>query len=108
MLPTGLLHNSLKHRIQHPLGTSVKQEKVERRNSVNNGKRANVKSSMSLLNYSQQTTLANQALKCSFHLKSFVMEIAGIDSREKRSAHACLPCFRRIFAIEIIRDNKTN
>ena len=78
MLPTGLLHNSLKHRIQHPLGTSVKQEKVERRNSVNNGKRANVTSSMSLLNYSQQTTLANQTLKCSFHLKSFVMEIAGI------------------------------
>ena len=29
-------------------------------------------------------------------------------TREKRSAHACLPCFRRIFAIEIIRDNKTN
>ena len=27
-------------------------------------------------------------------------------TREKRSAHACLPCFRRIFAIEIIRDNK--
>ena len=30
------------------------------------------------------------------------------DTREKRSAHACLPYFRRIFAIEIIRDNKTN
>ena len=29
-------------------------------------------------------------------------------TRDKRSAHACLPCFRRIFAIEIIRDNKTN
>ena len=29
-------------------------------------------------------------------------------TREKRSAHACLPCFRPIFAIEIIRDNKTN
>ena len=29
-------------------------------------------------------------------------------TREKRSAHACLPRFRRIFAIEIIRDNKTN
>ena len=29
-------------------------------------------------------------------------------TREKRSAHACLPCYRRIFAIEIIRDNKTN
>ena len=29
-------------------------------------------------------------------------------TREKRSAHACLPCFRRIFAIEIIRHNKTN
>ena len=27
-------------------------------------------------------------------------------TREKRSAHACLPCFRRIFAIEIIRVNK--
>ena len=31
-----------------------------------------------------------------------------IGTREKRSAHACLPCFWRIFAIEIIRDNKTN
>ena len=30
------------------------------------------------------------------------------NTREKRSAHASLPCFRRIFAIEIIRDNKTN
>ena len=28
-------------------------------------------------------------------------------TREKRSVHACLPCFRGIFAIEIIRDNKT-
>ena len=35
-------------------------------------------------------------------------DIAFINTREKRSAHACLPCFRRIFAIEIIRDNKTN
>ena len=33
-------------------------------------------------------------------------ELGG--TREKRSAHACLPCFRHIFAIEIIRDNKTN
>ena len=32
----------------------------------------------------------------------------AVGTREKRSAHACLPCFRRIFAIEIIRDNKTN
>ena len=30
------------------------------------------------------------------------------NTREKCIAHACLPCFRRIFAIEIIRDNKTN
>ena len=29
-------------------------------------------------------------------------------THEKRSAHARLPCFRRIFAIEIICDNKTN
>ena len=29
-------------------------------------------------------------------------------THEKRSAHECLPCFRRIFAIEIIRGNKTN
>ena len=38
--------------------------------------------------------------------------IASLDTdantREKRSAHACLPCFRREFAIEIIRDIKTN
>ena len=27
-------------------------------------------------------------------------------THEKRSAHECLPCFRRIFAIEIIRDTK--
>ena len=31
--------------------------------------------------------------------------VAG-GTREKRSAHACLPCFRREFAIEIIRDKK--
>ena len=29
-------------------------------------------------------------------------------TREKRSAHVCLPSFPRIFAFEIIRDNKTN
>ena len=34
---------------------------------------------------------------------------AHTGTREKRSAHACLPCFRReLFAIEIIRDNKAN
>ena len=27
-----------------------------------------------------------------------------IGTREKRSAHACLPCFRRELAIEIIRE----
>ena len=40
------------------------------------------------------------------------IKIADNDTREKRSAHACLPCFRREFAsaspIEIIRDTKTN
>ena len=39
-------------------------------------------------------------------IKALTTHLHG--TREKRSAHACLPCFRRIFAIEIIRDNKTN
>ena len=42
-----------------------------------------------------------------FHVK-FILSNSQSDTREKCSAHACLPCFRRIFAIEIIRDNKTN
>ena len=40
--------------------------------------------------------------------ESFTLHLDSCGTREKRSAHACLPCFRRIFAIEIIRDNKTN
>ena len=52
------------------------------------------------------------------NLESIVTLLRGLISithiyvygtREKRSAHACLPCFRgRKFAIEIIRDNKAN
>ena len=49
---------------------------------------------------------------CQMHafMAQFVVYISPVtmDTREKRSAFACLPCFRRIFAIEIIRDNKTN
>ena len=37
-----------------------------------------------------------------------IVLITQCGTREKRSAHACLPCFRRMFAFEIIRDNKTN
>ena len=45
---------------------------------------------------------------------AFVSRLSGlvwghcICTREKCSAYACLLCFRREFAIEIIRDNKTN
>ena len=37
-----------------------------------------------------------------------VPELAEGNTREKCSAHACIPCFRREFAIEITRDIKTN
>ena len=37
-----------------------------------------------------------------------VWKASGRGTREKRSARACLPCFRREFAIEIICDNRTN
>ena len=44
-----------------------------------------------------------------FNTRIYQPSTSGVNgTREKRSAHACLPCFRRIFAIEIIRDNKTN
>ena len=54
---------------------------------------------------SQQNTLLHMIKQWYMLSKSILI---GIGTREKRNAHACLPCFRRIFAIEIIRDNKTN
>ena len=44
-----------------------------------------------------------------FNTRFYQPSTSGVNgTREKRSAHACLPCFRRIFAIEIIRDSKTS
>ena len=40
--------------------------------------------------------------------RKFPWYTGKLGTREKRSAHACLPCFGRMFAIEIIRDSKTN
>ena len=59
------------------------------------------------LNNFTKLVLSNAIIKHTTRIV-LVSKVIKHGTREKRSAHACLPCFRRIFAIEIIRDNKTN
>ena len=52
-------------------------------------------------------TTGNLAITC-LAAANVSTRVVKSGTREKRSAHACLLCFRREFAIEIIRDTKTN
>ena len=53
--------------------------------------------------------VANQKDRRLWERLNYVKEdTSSMDTREKRSAHACLSCFWREFAFETISDTKSN